>query len=95
MALDKTTVARIAYLARIEVPEEQLDALTGELAKILEWIDQLKEVDTENVEPMRKVMDIPAHWRPDEVTDGGRREDILKNAPETHDGYFVVPRVVE
>ncbi len=95
MALDKTTVARIAYLARIEVPEEQLDALTGELAKILEWIDQLKEVDTENVEPMRKVVDIPAHWRADEVTDGGRREDILKNAPETHDGYFVVPKVVE
>ncbi len=95
MALDKTTVARIAYLARIEVPEEQLDALTGELAKILEWIDQLKEVDTENVEPMRKVMEIPVHWRTDEVTDGGRREDILKNAPETHDGYFVVPKVVE
>ncbi len=95
MALDKTTVARIAHLARIELPETQLDALTGELARILEWIDQLSEVDTEDVEPMRKVMEIAAHWRTDEVTDGGRREDILKNAPETHDGYFVVPKVVE
>ncbi len=95
MALDKTTVARIAHLARIELSEAQLEALTGELAKILDWIDQLSEVDTENVEPMRKVMDFPAHWRRDEVTDGGRREDILKNAPETHNGYFVVPKVVE
>ncbi len=95
MALDRETVARIARLARIAVPEEELDGLTGELARILEWIDQLQEVDTEEVEPMRRVMDITPHLRADEVTDGDCREAILKNAPKRFDGYFVVPKVVE
>ncbi len=95
MALDKATVARIAYLARIRIKEDQLEPLTRELGRILDWIDQLREVDTEDVEPMRRVMDIPVHWREDVVRDGGCREAILRNAPETHDGYFVVPRVVE
>ncbi len=95
MALDKSTVARIAHLARIRVPEEELEPLTAELARILTWVEQLAEVDTENVEPLRKVMDIPAHWREDVVTDGGRPEQILMNAPRRHDGYFVVPKVVE
>lgn len=95
MALDKATVARIAHLARIRVPEEELEPLTAELARILTWVEQLAEVDTENVEPLRKVMDIPAHWREDVVTDGGRPEQILMNAPRRHDGYFVVPKVVE
>ncbi len=95
MALDRETVARIARLARIAVPEEELDGLTGELARILEWIDRLREVDTEAVEPMRRVMDITPHLRPDEVTDGDCREAILRNAPRRWDGYFVVPKVVE
>jgi aspartyl-tRNA(Asn)/glutamyl-tRNA(Gln) amidotransferase subunit C len=95
MALDKATVARIAHLARIRVPDEDLEPLTAELARILTWVEQLGEVDTENVEPLRKVMDIPAHWREDVVTDGGRPEQILMNAPRRHDGYFVVPKVVE
>lgn len=95
MALDKATVARIAHLARIRVAEEELEPLTAELARILTWIEQLAEVDTENVEPLRKVVDIPAHWREDVVTDGGRPEAILMNAPRRHDGYFVVPKVVE
>jgi aspartyl-tRNA(Asn)/glutamyl-tRNA(Gln) amidotransferase subunit C len=95
MSLDKATVARIATLARIEVPEDQRERLAGELSQILGWIEQLGEVDTDGVEPMRSVMPIKAHWRRDEVTDGGRREDILKNAPRSHDGYFVVPKVVE
>ncbi len=95
MALDKATVARIAKLARIRVAEEELEGLTRELANILSWIDQLKEVDTEGVEPLRKVVDIEAHFRDDRVTEGELREAILQNAPRRHDGYFVVPKVVE
>lgn len=95
MALDKATVARIAHLARIRVPEEELAPLTRELARILDWVEQLAEVDTAAVEPLRKVMDIPAHWREDVVTDGGRPEAILMNAPRRHDNFFVVPKVVE
>ncbi len=95
MSLDKATVARIAVLARIEVPESQQERLAGELSQILGWIEQLGEVDTDGVEPMRSVMPITTRWREDAVTDGGRPEDILHNAPKSHDGYFVVPRVVE
>ena len=95
MSLDKATVARIATLARIEVPEEQQERLAGELSAILGWIEQLGEVDTDGVEPLRSVMPIERHWRADEVQDGNRRDDILGNAPRSHDGYFVVPKVVE
>ena len=95
MSLDKATVARIATLARIEVPEADQDRLAQELSNILGWIEQLGEVNTDGVEPMRSVMPIKAHWRDDRVSDGNRQADILKNAPSAHDGFFVVPKVVE
>jgi len=95
MSLDKATVARIATLARIEVPEAQQDRLAGELSQILQWIEQLGEVDTTGVEPLRSVIPIHTHWRADAVTDGGRPAAILQNAPKAHDGYFLVPKVVE
>lgn len=95
MSLDKATVARIAVLARIEVPESQQERLASELSQIIGWIEQLGEVDTNGVEPMRSVMPITTHWREDAVTDGARPDDILRNAPRPHDGYFVVPKVVE
>ena len=95
MSLDKATVARIAVLARIEVPENQQERLAGELSQIIGWIEQLGEVDTDGVEPMRSVMPLPVHWRADKVSDGGRPEAILSNAPSAHESYFVVPKVVE
>ena len=95
MAIDKATVAKIAHLARLDVPDEQQEPLAVELSGILGWVEQLGEVDTDQVEPLRSVMEIHLDWRPDEVTDGNRRDDILANAPARQDGYFVVPKVVE
>ena len=95
MSLDEATVARIARLARIAVPEEELAPLATELSHILEWIEQLNEVDTDGVAPMTSVAAMTLAWREDRVTDGGRADDILANAPERQDGYFVVPKVVE
>jgi aspartyl-tRNA(Asn)/glutamyl-tRNA(Gln) amidotransferase subunit C len=95
VSLDEATVARIARLARIAVPKEELAPLANELSHILEWIEQLNEVDTEGVPPMTSVVAMQLAWREDRVTDGGRSEDILANAPERRDGYFVVPKVVE
>ena len=95
MSLDEKTVARIARLARIAVPEAELRPLAVELSHILEWIEQLNEVDTEGVAPMTSAAAIKLAWREDRVTDGGRPEDILANAPERQDGYFMVPKVVE
>jgi aspartyl-tRNA(Asn)/glutamyl-tRNA(Gln) amidotransferase subunit C len=95
VSLDEKTVARIARLARIAVPAEELEPLAGELSRILEWIEQLNEIDTDGVPPMTSVAAMKLAWREDRVTDGNRSEDILANAPERQDGYFVVPKVVE
>jgi aspartyl-tRNA(Asn)/glutamyl-tRNA(Gln) amidotransferase subunit C len=95
MSLDEATVARIASLARIAVPQAELAPLADELSHILGWIEQLNEVDTEGVAPMTSVVAMRLAWREDRVTDGGKAEEILANAPERQDGYFVVPRVVE
>jgi aspartyl-tRNA(Asn)/glutamyl-tRNA(Gln) amidotransferase subunit C len=95
MSLDKATVRRISELARIEVPEADLEPLADELSAILGWIEQLGEVDTDHVAPMRSVMPITHPWRDDRVTDGDRQAAITGNAPKAHDGYFVVPKVVE
>jgi aspartyl-tRNA(Asn)/glutamyl-tRNA(Gln) amidotransferase subunit C len=95
MALDKETVAHIAALARIRLAEEELEPLARELSHILTWVEQLNEVDTAGVPPMASVAAARLPMREDEVTDGGRRDDILGNAPRTAKGFFVVPKVVE
>ncbi len=95
MAVDRATVAQIAKLARIRVPEEDLDALAGELSHILTWIEQLNELDTEGVAPMTSVVAMEPPRRADVVSDGGYPEKIVKNAPEAAHGFFAVPKVVE
>jgi aspartyl-tRNA(Asn)/glutamyl-tRNA(Gln) amidotransferase subunit C len=95
MAVDKNTVARIAKLARIEIDEAEQEALAGELSNILGWVEQLSELDTGNVRPMTSVVEMRLPLREDEITDGGRADDIIANAPEAAHGFFVVPKVVE
>jgi aspartyl-tRNA(Asn)/glutamyl-tRNA(Gln) amidotransferase subunit C len=95
MSLDEAMVARIARLARIDVPQAELAPLAGDLSHILGWIEQLGEVDTADVAPMTSVVAMRLAWRDDRVTDGGKTEEILANAPARQDDYFVVPRVVE
>ncbi len=95
MAVDRATVAQIAKLARIRVPDADLDALAGELSNILTWIEQLSELDTEGVAPMTSVVEMALPKRADAVTDGGYPDKILKNAPEAAHGFFAVPKVVE
>lgn len=105
MSLDKDTVARIARLARLKVPDEELEPLAGELSGILAWIEQLNEVDTANIEPLASVSNVTLPMRADKVTDGGIAAKVLANAPggavyvEPDDrnagGFFAVPKVVE
>jgi aspartyl-tRNA(Asn)/glutamyl-tRNA(Gln) amidotransferase subunit C len=95
MSLDQATIARIARLARIELADDELAPLAAELSGILGWIEQLNEVPTEGVAPMTSVTPMKPVLRDDVVRDGGRAEDILANAPEREDGWFVVPKVVE
>ncbi|MDC2981721.1 Asp-tRNA(Asn)/Glu-tRNA(Gln) amidotransferase subunit GatC [SAR116 cluster bacterium] len=95
MPVDKATVARIARLARINVPEDRQEQLVGELNGILDWIAELDEVDTGAVEPLASVTGHGLPRRSDEVTDGNRVDEVLANVPETAGGFFVVPKVVE
>ena len=95
MSLDHATVRRIARLARIEVTDAEVESYVGDLNNIFDWIGQLSEGDTENVLPLTSVADMQLPQRKDEVADGGIREEILANAPRSHGGHFVVPKVVE
>ena len=95
MPLDKATVARIATLARIRVPEEELESLAAEMDKIIGWVEQLDEVTTNDVPPMASVVDVELPWRDDEVTDGDCRDKVLANAPEKVEGFFAVSKVLE
>ena len=95
MSLDDATVARIAHLARIKLPAEDVPAMARELNAILSWVEQLGELDTDDVPPMTGVEHEGLRRRNDEITDGGNAEAVLGNAPETVGGFFVVPKVVE
>ena len=95
MSLDPKQVKHIATLARIRVPEADLAGLADELNGIMTWIEQLNEVDVAGVAPMAGVLGLDVPRRKDVVTDGGYEPQILANGPETAEGFFVVPKVVE
>jgi aspartyl-tRNA(Asn)/glutamyl-tRNA(Gln) amidotransferase subunit C len=95
MSVDETTVRRIAHLARIAVTDEEVSPLKGELNAILAFVEQLSAVDVDGVEPMTSVTPMRMKKRADVVNDDGRASDVVANAPETEDNYFLVPKVVE
>ena len=95
MSVDLQTVKRVARLARIAVSEEDAERMTGELNAILGFVAQLDEVDVGGVEPMTSVIPMAIKERQDVVTDGGKPDDIVANAPATAENFFLVPKVVE
>ena len=99
MSIDKDTVRKVARLARIAEPEERLEPLAKELSGILDWIEQLNEVDIEGVEAMASTVDAKLPMREDALqegpTGGGQPENVVANAPKSEDNFFVVPKVVE
>jgi aspartyl-tRNA(Asn)/glutamyl-tRNA(Gln) amidotransferase subunit C len=95
MSVDTATVRRIAHLSRIAVQDEEVAHLQSELNAILAFVEQLRGVDVENVEPMTSVMPMQLKKREDEVTDGFNADAIVANAPQREDHFFVVPKVVE
>lgn len=95
MQVDEATVRRIARLARIKISDDEAKGLVGELSGILNWVEQLDEVDTSAVEPMTRVVAQAMTMREDVVTDGEKADAVTANAPLTEDHFFVVPKVVE
>jgi aspartyl-tRNA(Asn)/glutamyl-tRNA(Gln) amidotransferase subunit C len=95
MSVDKDTVRRIAKLARIAMDDAQAAEMETELNVLLDWVQQLSEVDVEGVPPMTSVVQQRLKMREDVVTDGGYADDLMKNAPQSEGHFFVVPKVVE
>ena len=95
MAVDENTVRRVAFLARLKVHEDKLNATKDEFNKILDWMAELDEVNTDDVEPLISVNEQTLRLRDDEVSDGNQRDAVLKNAPSAEFDYFSVPKVVE
>lgn len=95
MAIDNETVKRVAFLSRLRVDDEKIEATKEEFNKILSWIEELNEVNTDNIEPLISVNDSTLRLQKDEITDGNYQEAVLSNAPDKEYDYFAVPKVVE
>jgi len=95
MSVDQATVRHIAHLARIAISDEEASNLEGELNTILDWVEQLSQVDTQGVEPMTSVVHMEMKKREDVVSDGGYADKIVHNAPACEETFFMVPKVIE
>ena len=95
MVIDKDHILKLADLAKITISEEEVNSYISDINKILELISQIKNVNTDGVEPLASVIDVTLPLREDKITDGDCRNKILANGPEVEDGYFAVPKVIE
>ena len=95
MSIDNKTVRKVSKLAKIRIKEEEEIKLIKELNNILGWVDELKKVNTDQIEPMLSVFNESMVMRKDEVSSETSDELVLKNAPESKSGFFVVPKVIE
>ncbi len=95
MSIDIKSVKKVASLARIRMNDEELESMVPQLSKIIGFIEQLSEVDTDNIEPLANVVDIKLALREDIANDGNCEGKVLANAPEATQGYFVVPNAIE
>ena len=95
MTIDLKTIKHISKLSRISVDDEKAKKLAGDMNSIFDFIEKLKELDTDNIEPLTSVAETTLKLRVDEVKSGNIREQVLKNSPNENEDFFVVPRVVE
>ncbi|MSR14856.1 MAG: Asp-tRNA(Asn)/Glu-tRNA(Gln) amidotransferase subunit GatC [Gammaproteobacteria bacterium] len=93
--LDEAEVQVIARLARIGINDDESPTLTLQLSRILALVAEMNKVDTERVEPLAHPLELVARRRPDVVTETDQRATMQQTAPATHDGYYLVPRVIE
>ena len=95
MTIDLNTIKHISKLSRISVDDEKAKKLAGDMNLIFDFIEKLKELDTDNVEPLTSVVETTLKLRNDDVKSKNIKDQILKNSPEENEDFFVVPRVVE
>ena len=95
MTIDNHLISRLEHLARLELSEEERKKIQSDLNQILAMVDKLNELDTENVEPLIYVSEEKKELRPDLINHQVQRHEALKNAPETDNQYFKVPKVIQ
>ena len=95
MKIDKNTINKIARLSRIKLDDKESEYYITDLNSILDWVEQLNEVNTENVEPLSNISSSVLPKREDVAKDVNSSDEILENAPDKLEGFFVVPKVVE
>ena len=95
MEFDKNSTIKLAKIARLSVNDNQLNSLEKDLKSILKFIDQLKEINTEDIDPTSNSLDQKLILRDDIAENSLSNEDLLKNVPESELGFFVVPKVIE
>lgn len=93
--IDKETIKHIAYLSRLEVKENEMDAISNKIGDVLKYVDQLQSVNTENIGITYNTINLTNALREDEIKDSLDRESVLQNAPEKEMGCFKVPKVLE
>jgi aspartyl-tRNA(Asn)/glutamyl-tRNA(Gln) amidotransferase subunit C len=93
MAITREDVLHVASLARLEIPEDEVDAVRDQLGAILEAVGKVSELDLSDVEPMTHPLDLANEWAEDEPRPSLARDDALANAPDPVDGQFRVPAV--
>jgi len=95
MSVTKQDVHYIANLARLKLSDEEAEGLVKDMNKILDYMADLEELDTSDVEPLDHVTDLEYRFRKDEAKKPVEHDDALKNAPDADSDYFRVPRVIE
>jgi aspartyl-tRNA(Asn)/glutamyl-tRNA(Gln) amidotransferase subunit C len=95
MSLTLADVKRIAHLARIEVSDDEAESYLRQLSGIFELVEQMQAVDTTGIAPMAHAQDVVLRLRPDTVSETDRRADYQAVAPQTEDGLYLVPKVIE
>jgi aspartyl-tRNA(Asn)/glutamyl-tRNA(Gln) amidotransferase subunit C len=95
MSLTPADINKIAHLARLNIEEEDMPRYSQQLSGIVDFIEQLGKVDTDQIEPMYHAFDMEQRLRPDEITEQNTREEFQKIAPQVEAGLYLVPKVID
>ena len=93
--MDNKTVETISYLARLKLDKDKKDKITRDLENIINFVDELQDINTDDVTPLANPLEKTAPKRKDFVTSKDRKEVFLENSPQSDQDYFIVPKVVE
>ncbi len=95
MALTREQLEKIATLARVELPAEASNDVTGNVSRIIDFFDALSDVNTDGVSPMAHPLDMTQRLRADEVTEHNQRDKFQQSATAVEDGLYLVPKVID